>query len=1147
MAFVGEVRRARIALGCCVLLMAGALGRSAAAFDFFDGRIQVHGSFEEQIRTIAKNYSTEDGFDVSQFYSVLSLETDLNVFPDGIGPFDLVSGFVRLEGRFDCIWYQCGGIQGINAWGNDAKKFPSRNTGGRKTGYTGTLVTGDHRRIHSIPIDQLGFAYKDTSVNGNNVPAYLWHVPGVDTLFGVKDPLQTPELDDDAAFYVFKRYVQPGDEYRFALRKTKGQPNGTSLQVMGPFFPENKIVPLGALADRANPFSSLDVNPVLVPAYEAGVASSPTGTAEMPYRPAPLLAAGDRKNGSSEARGLFIPNEAVAKLIDKHEFGPFDQNFSQSELAWNHGASQQPERELKEAYVDLEAFDSRLWVRLGKQNIVWGKTELFRTTDQFNPQDLALATLASLEETRIALWAARGVWSFYSVGPLDDVRLELAANFDQMEPTDLGRCGEPYTPNVVCDKTAGLFAHGIAGSALAGEIRPPDPWEDISGLEYGARLEFRWDRFSFALTDFYGYDDFPYVDPVFYYERNVDPNTGRPRRANARGSCTTGDPTLEPDCLGPGEDALEHSSANQQRFAVICASSIGFSSLDYASCAQSVFNSNSGSQTAGAPLSAVLSSVMSGANRGLIVANFFPQLLPEGHGGFPTVKLNHDPGDGAAVAPPQDYIDAGFSGFGSNSLSYVLSDQQEALLGCGPYWGTSCDGPSDAAPFGGIDLLNAELSVLIQSWPGFPGTKGAWSNVGGVTGPIQPGTIRNCSANPTAPGCAGKTGYVAFHGGAVATRDESGARFTLPGARSPFPEATTLHMGASAWSADVDGCVSAVLGHPGCAGAQNELIRPSYDGTQWQFAQGDYFSSEMGAFSWNYMMLLIAFSQSGTKPEVPCTSVKDTSQCRTIDEFIATPQYYLRTDGCSYARPELCSNIQAIFSIAHTTRRDVNAGGNGDFGRTDFDWHQAGVGVLKYEKRNVLGFSGDFAEDVTKSNWGFESTWIKGNQFEDNDQFDRLRRSDTFNLTISVDRPTFINFLNHGRTFFFNSQWFFQWIEGYRDSYTAPGPWNVLATFHVDTGYFSDRLLPGVTFVWDFQSQSGAILPEFAYRFTENFSVTLSAGIFSGRFQPSTPPRRSIADFPYRAGERQGSDWSEQGLSPIRDNDEVAIRIRYTW
>jgi len=1109
-----EVRARRIA-SLWIALGAGigiASAGPASAFDFFDGRIEVHGYVEEQIRSIAADFDANDGWDLSQFYSVVGVETDLNIAPDGFGPFDLVSAFVRLEARFDCIWYQCGGIQGINAWGDDAGKFPTRNTGAHKNPFTGSLRTGDRRRLHNIPVDQLGFAYKDERVIGNNVPAYIWHAPGVDTLFGVKDPLQTPQLSDDPAFYTFARYVQPGDEFRFAMRKAKGQPDGSTLQVLGPFLPKNRILPLGALADRANPFNPNDVNPVLVPAFEAGQAASASGSAWMPYRPHPNSVAGRRaENGASyEPRGLFIPNEGVAKLMRNDKFGDFDQNFTQTELAWNKGASQQPERELKEAYLDIEMFDSRLWIRAGRQNIVWGKTELFRTTDQFNPQDLALATLASLEETRIALWALRGVWSFYTVGPFEDMRLELAANFDQMEPTDLGRCGEPYTPNPVCDKTAALFAHGLAGSTLAGEIRPPDPWDDTEGLEYGARLEFRWDRFSFAVSNFYGYDDFPYVDPVFYYTRNVDPRTGRPRRGQSQSGC---DPEGLYDgdtsgCLGPDDDALYHHHANQQRFATICSSSIGFSFLDRSSCAQTVFNSASTAQTGGVPLVSLLGAILSGSTAGrlTVIGAFFPELrppfVPAGQG-FPIVTLNRDANDGAGEGP-----------FGTSSLSYVLTDEQEALLGCGPFWQTSCD-VSDAATgvYGGIDLMNTELSVLMQSWPGFPGTTGEWFANAGPSGPIQPGTI-------------------GFQGGAVATRWEGGNEFILPGARGPTD---------AGWDPMKDGCIRA--SDPGCVGAHD--LRHPYSTA--------LFKSELAAFSWNYMLLLIAFSQNdppnvpGGKPEVPCAAGQDPNTCRQIDEFISSPTYYLRTDGCSYAKPELCSNVQALFSIAHTTRRSVRAGGNGDFGRTDFDWHQGGSGVLRYEKRNVLGFSMDFAEDVTKSNWGIESTWIEGNQFEDNDEFDRLRRADTFNLTVSVDRPTFINFLNQGRTFFFNSQWFFQYIDGYHESFTQAGPWNVLATFHVDTGYFSDRLLPGITMVWDFQSQSGAILPEIAYRFTESFSVTLTAGVFSGRWQPYTPPIKAISDFPYRAGRRQSSDWSEQGLSPVRDNDEVAIRIRYTF
>ena len=90
----------------------------------------------------------------------------------------------------------------------------------------------------------------------------------------------------------------------------------------------------------------------------------------------------------------------------------------------------------------------------------------------------------------------------------------------------------------------------LVGDALAGEQRPEDPWDDIRGLEVGARLEWRWDRFSFALMDFYGYSDFPYADRLFQYSRNVDPRTGRPREAMRTGECRTG---TEDACLEPGE------------------------------------------------------------------------------------------------------------------------------------------------------------------------------------------------------------------------------------------------------------------------------------------------------------------------------------------------------------------------------------------------------------------------------------------------------------------------------------------------------------------------------------------------------------------------------------------------------------------
>jgi hypothetical protein len=254
------------------------------------------------------------------------------------------------------------------------------------------------------------------------------------------------------------------------------------------------------------------------------------GFGELPLRPAP-----DRSNLYADfdlryAQGLYIPSPGLLKYMN--DGGDWDKsgfNINEKRRTWNRGYSQEDNKELKEAFIDAEFFDSRLWVRLGLQNIVWGKTELFRTTDQFNPVDIALAgVLAGLEESRIALWSARFVYSLYDVGPLEDVRLEFAVNLDDFEPIDLGACGEPFTINLVCQITTGIWAHGTLGIGIAGVDRPPSFWEDASALEFGARIEWRWDRFSFAMTNFVGYNDLPYADEIYYLDRSVESSLAEP-------------------------------------------------------------------------------------------------------------------------------------------------------------------------------------------------------------------------------------------------------------------------------------------------------------------------------------------------------------------------------------------------------------------------------------------------------------------------------------------------------------------------------------------------------------------------------------------------------------------------------------------
>jgi hypothetical protein len=253
------------------------------------------------------------------------------------------------------------------------------------------------------------------------------------------------------------------------------------------------------------------------------------------------------------------------------------------------------------------------------------------------------------------------------------------------------------------------------------------------------------------------------------------------------------------------------------------------------------------------------------------------------------------------------------------------------------------------------------------------------------------------------------------------------------------------------------------------------------------------------------------------------------------------------TVACGILKPQLCETVRGLLGGVGAGRDDVRAGGNGAFGRRDLAWHSSGEIVLKYEKRNILGFAFDVAEDRTKTNWGVEATWVSGQPFIDNDEPDGVSKSDTFNLTVSVDRPTFINFLNPNRTFLFNSQWFVQYVPDHQSGYTTNGPLNVLATFTIFTGYHQDRLLLFYTGVYDFRSSSGAVLPQLVYRFTENLSATVGANFFFGRQQFVDSAISELRAGLNRTGENAYEDAAENGLSALRDRDEIYMTLRYTF
>ena len=1019
---------------CCVLTVLAA-ARPSHALDAFDGRLQVHGYYEAQIRSLVRDYNFADNWDLTQWWNVLSIEIEGNVAPDGWGPFDNINLFSRIEVRYDCVWTRaCTLFDSANAYGPHIRKLPGRLSDFRRSGYAGTQFIDDTRHLYDTPFVDVNTTPDKARLrpSGEQKPLTFFQSPVGQAFFGSGSygldgipAFQNVVIDgrdtqiqtstDDPPLLYFQKMLRPHCDEWSARGRSNGSQDGRGNLDILLLDPACDYRTIGEDRDKPNPFRADDVNPI----------TGNAGVGELPYRPAPKF---DFNSGAPEefARGTYYPNYRLQQLLAEDRIRPWNTQFRRDELAWNHGESQKEQKELKELYADVEMFDSRLWMRIGYQTIVWGKTELFRNQDQWNPQDVALGSLTSLEESRISLWAIRAIWSFYDIGPFNDVRLEVAANFDQFEPTDLGSCGEPYTVVAACALSVGQVVHGYFGFGLAGQQRPPDPWDNAKGLEYGARLEFRWDRFSFALTDFYGFQDFPYVQQVFSYSRNVDPVTGRPRHTETTGRCKSG---KESACLD-ADNALTQASVNQTLFSIVCAGTVGIApTLDANSCFANVFGSPAGTEISpgvpGPRIVVALNTVFGGdfGNAGLI----FPTL-----GEFPadgsvqaaiakmtfngqakvTVNLNKDPFDG----PDPDYVNASpknqlihASDFAATvdafynpagafkmSLSGRLTDQQEALIGCGKFYHTSCD-------LDGIDLLNAEASVLVQSWPDTTGTFRGPNAVWDTTdkGLTQPGTV-------------------GFQGGPACTRFENGKTFILPGCRGPRD---------SGYNVKEDGTVSNVH----------------------QPFTGQQFQNELGGLSWNLLdepgRPLAAAARlrrdDGPAPRARPLELRRQRPVPPRRLLLRRAAVVLERDGLP--RPHGRAPQQ------HPRRRQRHLRASR---------LRLGVGRHGHRcastRRNILGFSMDFAEDLTKTNWGIEFTWVDGLHLADNDSTSGLDKTDSYRLTISVDRPTFVNFLNANRTFFFNTQWFFEYEPSYHRGYLNDGAWDIVRRL---LGHH--RLLPG--------------------------------------------------------------------------------------
>ena len=105
-------------------------------------------------------------------------------------------------------------------------------------------------------------------------------------------------------------------------------------------------------------------------------------------------------------------------------------------------------RWLRELYLDATLplnNGDEINFRIGRQQVVWGRTDLFRVLDQINPIDFSIQNIyEEFEDSRIPLGIFNMEWRLGATDMFDDLNFQFLWNFEKFTPNVLGQGGQPY-------------------------------------------------------------------------------------------------------------------------------------------------------------------------------------------------------------------------------------------------------------------------------------------------------------------------------------------------------------------------------------------------------------------------------------------------------------------------------------------------------------------------------------------------------------------------------------------------------------------------------------------------------------------------------------------------------------------------------
>lgn len=133
--------------------------------------------------------------------------------------------------------------------------------------------------------------------------------------------------------------------------------------------------------------------------------------------------------------------------VDSRGCLPGYMNASEDNLRFPEFTGEQ--RWLRELYLDATLpmnNGDEINFRVGRQQVVWGRTDLFRVLDQINPIDFSIQNIyEEFEDSRIPLGIFSAEWRLGATNMFEDLNFQFIWNFEKFTPHNLGQGGQPYT------------------------------------------------------------------------------------------------------------------------------------------------------------------------------------------------------------------------------------------------------------------------------------------------------------------------------------------------------------------------------------------------------------------------------------------------------------------------------------------------------------------------------------------------------------------------------------------------------------------------------------------------------------------------------------------------------------------------------